>query len=131
MALYRRDDRKLYAIALALLAVLALSLPRLAARRGGTEVEIVSDGRVVRVVPLADLSQGTLIELEGGGGFNILRMDPDGLRMASADCPGGDCLRMRPVTASGGVIACLPHRLLVRLRGAERDGAAAVDAVTY
>ncbi|MDR2931659.1 MAG: NusG domain II-containing protein [Oscillospiraceae bacterium] len=46
--------------------------------------------------------------------------------MTDADCPSLDCVHAPAISSPGQVIACLPHRVLVRLTGGEEGE---VDAV--
>jgi hypothetical protein len=125
----KRGDKALYAaLSVIFLAVCAASGFFLL---GGGDPEdftllIISGGEVVRSVDMSATAPDEAIEIHSGDGFNILAVEDGAVRMVSADCPGGDCLRMAPVRSDGGVIVCLPHRLVVRLR---RSGG--LDAVTY
>lgn len=95
----------------------------------GAVLEVSYDGNIVDRIDMSEVYAKTSLELHGGGGSNLLEIGPDGVRMASADCPGGDCLRMAPLVSTTGAIVCLPHKLTVRLRMAN-DGNT-LDAVTH
>lgn len=98
----------------------------------GLMVEIVSAGRLILEEPLNGSQTHGELRLKEGGGSNVLSFADGAVRMASADCRGGDCLRMRPIRAAGESIVCLPHRLIVRIRdrGGKRDGSG-FDAIAY
>ena len=91
----------------------------------GLSAEIYLDGALTRTAALAGGEQR--IRLESGAGYNVLLAGPQGIMMLEADCRNQDCVHCGLVSRPGGVIACLPHRLLVRLSGG-KDGA--FDAVT-
>jgi hypothetical protein len=94
--------------------------------QGGAELIVVLGGETLLRKPLADLSG----EYSFGGekGFNMIRVEDGAVKMASADCPGGDCLRMRAINSRGGVIVCLPHRFTARIESIEEPP---VDAVSF
>jgi hypothetical protein len=84
----------------------------------GLRAEIYLDGTLVQSVALAKQQE---IRLESASGYNVLQVGPQGIRMLEADCRNQDCLRSGLQTRPSGLIACLPHRLLVRLSG-PKDG---------
>ena len=57
----------------------------------------------------------------------MLEVDADGAKMVSADCVSQTCVHTPKQTGPGGLIACLPHRVLVKLSG-DFDGEG-VDAI--
>ncbi|MDR1515387.1 MAG: NusG domain II-containing protein [Synergistaceae bacterium] len=111
---------------------------------GDLFLEISSDGRVIQNLDLKKIAPGTSILLREGGGTNELLVSGDlagsagltgsarSVRMISADCPGGDCLKIAPLKSGRGTIVCLPHKLVIKLRAnGKRESDDAVDAVTY
>lgn len=133
----KKYDKSIYA-AVALVSLVFLSAPYLfqrisgQAKGGGVSgalLEISYDGHVVDRIDMAEVHEETSLELHGGGGSNVLEISPGGVRMVSADCPGGDCLRMAPLVSAKGAIVCLPHKLTVKLR-MSNDGNT-LDAVTH
>ena len=95
--------------------------------RGGEEVtvEAVRNGEVV---PLGNLSEmgGSAMTFGEPGNLNEIAIG-EGLRMISADCPGGDCLRAGEIKKNGEMIVCVPNRLAIRLVSSQRPE---VDAVS-
>lgn len=141
-----RGDKALYAAIAALFAVSCAwsGWHLLRARRGDRLfLEIVSDRTVVRTValPASDEEIRVARADAAGGGYNILAVGPDGAKIVSSDCRGGDCLRTPQIARAGGVIACVPHGLIVRIRGAgaaagEKDAqggqkGGAIDGLAY
>lgn len=109
--------------ALAGLAVLAWPKPGLTA---GLYAEIYMEGELRQTVALAEGQRE--LRLETAAGYNLLQVGPEGIRMLEADCPNQDCVRAGAQNRPGGVLACLPHQLLIRLSG---QGEGAFDAVAY
>jgi hypothetical protein len=112
----------------ALLVVGALALVTRVGRGGGDggapRALIYVGGELYDTVYLAD-APGQ-IKIQTADGYNILSVDADGVRMTEADCASQTCVHTAKRTFAGGVIACLPHRVLVRLAG---DFGGGVDAV--
>ena len=114
-------------LAVILLAAL-IGLAVLAWQDGGAglSAEVYQDGALIKTIALSSGERQIL--LENSGGSNLLLLSPQGIMMLKASCPNQDCVRCGLVNRPGGIIACLPHRLLVRLSGAKEG---AFDAITY
>jgi len=89
-------------------------------------IEAARDGQVIMTTPLREIHSPTM-KFGEPGNFNEIAVG-DGVRMASADCPGGDCLRMSAAGNAGEMIVCLPHRFVIRLVS---PGKPFVDATSY
>jgi len=88
---------------------------------------IYHDGKLTDTVNISAITNPFKITVEGGSGNNIIEIEQGRIRMLSADCPDGTCVRQGWI--SGGVfpIVCLPNRVVITLVGGEnRSG---VDAV--
>ncbi|MDR1580824.1 MAG: NusG domain II-containing protein [Synergistaceae bacterium] len=121
----KRYDLALYAI-LALIFALSCAYIPFAGRGGGEmTLEVVRGGKTEFRAPLGDVPE--ILEFKGPDGYNIVST-AKGVRMVSADCPGGDCVRAGTIQNAGESIICLPHRLTVRLTA---GGVPAADAVSY
>ena len=91
---------------------------------GHARVEIYVNGNLEQTVSPAVEPQEIVIETEKG--TNTLLVDAQGAKMIAADCHSQDCVHTAKQTTAGGVIACLPHRVLVKLTGDFEGG---VDAI--
>jgi len=131
----KKGDKVLYAAILITFAAIPLGLKMIFAAdsHGGDPVlEIISAGGVILREPLSAAGEAREIRLSEGGGSNTLSIEGGVVRMSSADCKGGDCVRTRPARAPGDSIVCLPHRLIVRVRDSdERKSDSGLDAVSY
>ena len=86
------------------------------------EAEIVLDGRVVETLPLTGPPREIKVDSAGTArGFNIIRAERGGIAVVSADCPDGACVRQGWIRRAGAGTVCLPHRLVVRIKGADRQ----------
>jgi len=104
--------------ALALCAAAAILLLRGAG--GGRTAVIYSGGEVVYRINLGNVTQAYEINLGG----NTVLVEPGAISVKRADCPDKLCVRQGKI--SGGVIACLPNKLLISV---EEDKSGEIDAV--
>ena len=85
---------------------------------GGAAVVIArSDGKEIG---RWSLHEETEADLDTVYGHNRIQISGGEVRMTEADCPDGYCMQQSAVTASGGSIICLPHRLIIET--ADEDG---------
>lgn len=92
---------------------------------GSKTAEILVNGKREYVIPL---NRPRELRIETPEGFNIIRIDRGGAAIISADCPDGACMRMGRITKEGSGAVCLPHRVVVRIKGAGRSK---VDSVSW
>ena len=77
--------------------------------------EIYVEGKLYKNVPLKNEEQK--IEIETESGHNTLMVYSDGIKMIYADCPTGTCVHTAKQSLKNSVIACMPHKILVKLTG--------------
>ena len=123
-AALKKGDIIIVAAAVLLAIVLWLAVLIWSSGMGTHELiaEIYMDGQLAHTITLTGEEQE--LRLESAAGYNVLQFGPQGARMLEADCQNQDCVRVGLQNRPGGVIACLPHRLLICLsggRGAEFD----------
>jgi hypothetical protein len=103
-----------YVVVAAMLVVCAIGfLARCLSGRAASKADIYVDGKLYRTVVLSEMEQ--TVEIVTPYGSNTLSASKDGIKMTAADCPSQTCVHTPKQTASGGVIACLPHRTLIKL----------------
>ncbi|MDR0381059.1 MAG: NusG domain II-containing protein [Oscillospiraceae bacterium] len=102
--------------ALVLAGVLFLVFARGGGETGALTAEVYLAGRLVERVPLDGPVTERRIET-GDGGWNLLRVEPAGVCVAEANCGNLTCVHTGRISVPGGVIACLPHRVLIKLTG--------------
>ena len=88
---------------------------------------IYKNGELTDTVNVSAVKAPFTITLESGGNVNVIAIEHGRIRMLSADCPDGTCVRQGWI--SGGVfpIVCLPNRVVITLEGG--DNGIGVDAV--
>jgi hypothetical protein len=121
----KKYDPALYLILAALFAASVAGAFFIRSGGGGLSIEASRDGKVIFSSPLGN-TPGSRMPFGEPGNFNEIEFG-EGVRMVSADCPGGDCLRAGEITRPGEAIVCVPHKLVIRLAS---RAAPAVDAVS-
>jgi hypothetical protein len=124
----KKYDPALYAILAFIFILSCVNAFSISRGDGDLTLEVTYDGVEVMSSPLRRFSERQNIEFRCQDKFNIISAGADGVRMVSADCPGGDCLRTREINSAGGIIVCMPHKLIVKLTS-RKDGA--FDAMSY
>jgi hypothetical protein len=95
-----------------------------AAAAGDLRAEIYEDGVLTRVLQLYVESE---IVVNAGGGYNRVVVENGSVRVAEADCGSRVCVHSGAKALPGDMIACLPHRLLIKIGGGE----APYDVIAY
>lgn len=107
----------LIAVAAVVLAVLSLRL--LTNRREGTAVEVVQDGVVLQEIDLSAVAREYSFDVQWpGGGSNTVRVQPGRICVSEADCPDKICIAQGWLSDEATPIVCLPHRLIIQVKGA-------------
>ena len=117
-----RNDAILIAALMLLGGVLAVFL--YATRQSGGYVSVQVDGETLMELPL---SEDIWIVLGEGEHTNTLVIENRRARVVEATCPDRICVNQWPVQYEGESIVCLPHKLVITVRGAQGSG---IDAAT-
>ena len=87
--------------------------------------EVYSDGQLTHTISITEKTQE--LRLESAAGYNVIQIGPEGVRVIESNCHNQDCVHAGLQNRPGGMIACLPNRLLVLISGGK---GAKFDAVT-
>ena len=122
-------DRKLItkkdAVVITALVCVALALflfVRLG-KSNAVKAVITVDGKEVKTVELSSAENET-ITLDNG--IEIL-IENGKIGFVKSDCPDKICIKSGMLSHSGEAAACLPHKTVISLTGADKD----VDAISY
>jgi hypothetical protein len=129
----KRHDKTLYKILGAIFAISSLTAVFFlytGRNAAGLALEVQVDDEVVERIALARERREKMFEISRDVGYNAFSVGRRGVKMISADCRGGDCLRMPSIGVNGGVIVCLPHRVILRVVGPSRERGR-IDGVSY
>ena len=101
-------------IALVLLLCLGLSIVFLLPKGASTHAQIISDGRLMKVVELAVDQEFTVTAPHGG--TNTVTVRDGAIAVTAANCPDHYCMH-RGFCDGGSSIVCLPNRLIIEFVG--------------
>lgn len=114
---------------LLILAAVAIAAGLLAHQRfrgqTGVEVVIAVEGKIQGIYPL---DRAQILEVKGPLGTSVVEIGLRGARVISSPCANQLCVRQGWVQRSGGVVACVPNRLVLEIRG--EGGRDTLDAVS-
>lgn len=110
----RKDLILLASVIVAALLLLALQF---VFKKAGTQVQVMQDGKVTAVYPLA--ADDTIVITGEGGYENVLAIADGTARMTKANCPDKLCVRQKSVRSAGESIICLSHKLAIEIIGGE------------
>jgi hypothetical protein len=116
-------DTVLIAFCLALSIVLFFLLPGLVVS-GGSEVVIRSNERVAGRY---SLDEDRRIEVPGPIGSTAVRVESGRVCVESSPCANKVCIHMGTIGREGGLIVCVPNRVIVTVGNGTPEG---VDAVS-
>lgn len=106
-------------------AVLAVSAAASAAiflgKVGNATALVCQDGVCVETIDLSRVDEPYSFTVEWEGGYNIIEVERGRIRVAEADCPDQICVRQGWISTDVAPIACLPHKLVIRLTGGGGD----------
>lgn len=80
---------------------------------------IALDGELYDEIDLDAVALPYDITIETEEGYNIIHVEHGQISVSEADCPDQICVRQGAISDSIIPIACLPHRLVIEIVGAE------------
>lgn len=106
-------------LVLALLSLLAIEFYR-SRPFDARIVEIKVDGQLIESFEWTEGLEKE-IEVDTEFGYNRIRVESGGLFMEYADCPDQVCVRDGRIDSPGELLVCLPHRLIVEIKGEKKE----------
>lgn len=101
-----RKDLLFVAGILVFAAVLWISMQVYRSRYTGT-IRIEADGKLYGTYAL---SQNQTVSING---TNVCEIKNGTAKMIEADCPDHLCMHQKPIDRSGGMIVCLPNKVII------------------
>ncbi|WP_304340414.1 NusG domain II-containing protein [Metaclostridioides mangenotii] len=89
-----------------------------------TYVSITLDGKNYDNIPLSSFKGEKVIEIEDKehkGYKNKILIKDNTVKMIEANCSDKVCIRQGSISKVGQNIACLPHKLIIEIKGEEKD----------
>lgn len=106
---------------LLILCLLVLSLIPLARWAGrqpdSLYADITVDGRLERRIPLSAHQGREVFTIQTANGSNTICVEDASIAVISADCSDAVCVNTGKARHPGDIIACLPHRLIIEVKG--------------
>lgn len=111
------------AVIAALLVVSAAAAYALSSAAGGARsARVYLDGELLRTIDLDRVRESDRFTVEdGGGGVNVVEVEPGRIRVSEANCPDGVCVRRGWSSDGAAPIVCLPHRLVIEVTDADAE----------
>ncbi|MDR2132056.1 MAG: NusG domain II-containing protein [Clostridiales Family XIII bacterium] len=103
-------------LAVAVGAMALISTTRDGADAGELYAEVYEDGVLIRTLPLSEDFDDIV---NTNRGYNRIVVEAGGIRVAEADCASKTCVHIGTKRLPGEMIACLPHRLVIKIKGGE------------
>jgi hypothetical protein len=113
----------LAAVALGSLGIMRVLQARAVESADVIEAEIIVEGERFKTV---NLSEPQVIEIRTEKGYNFLKIEDGQIRMFEADCRDQICVNTAPADQPGDTIVCLPHEVIVQIKGSSEGG---LDAI--
>ena len=113
-------------LSMVIIAAAAFLIINFAVKKDGSYAVIKVDGKVIKTL---DLNSGeTTIEVNGyQGGVNKVVINDGKVSMTEAGCPDELCVKTGKISRVGETIVCLPHRVVVEIKGSPDDDS--IDSV--
>lgn len=97
---------------------LGISIFLAAGSHQGNKVEITKDGKLWGTYSLDGEHK---ITIRDGKELNVVKISGGKVTMESANCKNQDCVHHSPVSRTGESIVCLPHKIVVSIKGEDNE----------
>lgn len=116
----RRGDLWLCLAAVALLLLAAFwAWPR---QQDTVYGEITLEGQLYRRIQLTGHRGREVIPVRTERGENVIVVEDEEIFVQEADCPDKICVKTGRLSKAGQVAACLPHKLMIEVKGGSEPG---------
>lgn len=91
-------------------------------------IEIQVGSQIYRRVAIRSNEYEETIPIKSNLGLNVLKIYDGGIEMIESDCGNSVCINTGFISEVGEMIVCLPHEILVQIKGAEeKEGEKGID----
>ena len=84
-------------------------------------VIIKVDGKIHKKIDLSKVKKSEKVNLNLPNGKNTLLIKNNSIQMKSANCNDALCVKQGNISKVGQTIICLPHKLIIEIKGDELD----------
>lgn len=79
------------------------------------------DGKIHKKIDLSKVKKSEKVNLNLPNGKNTLLIKNNSIQMKSANCNDALCVKQGNISKVGQTIICLPHKLIIEIKGDELD----------
>lgn len=79
------------------------------------------DGKIHKKIDLSNVKKSEKVNLNLPNGKNTLLIKNNSIQMYSANCNDALCVKQGNISKVGQTIICLPHKLIIEIKGDELD----------
>lgn len=79
------------------------------------------DGKIHKKIDLSKVKKSEKVNLNLPNGKNTLLIKNNNIQMDSANCNDALCVKQGNISKVGQTIICLPHKLIIEIKGDELD----------
>ena len=79
------------------------------------------DGKIHKKIDLSKVKKSEKVNLNLPNGKNTLLIKNNSIQMKSANCYDALCVKQGNISKVGQTIICLPHKLIIEIKGDELD----------
>ena len=79
------------------------------------------DGKIHKKIDLSNVKNNEKVNLNLPNGKNTLLIKNNSIQMDSANCNDALCVKQGNISKVGQTIICLPHKLIIEIKGDELD----------
>lgn len=114
----KKNDIKL-CLGILMIACICAIIIQFVIKKNGETVVITVDGTVYKTL---ELDKDTELDIQGvNDGRNKLIIENGQAYMIDADCPDKVCVRQGKINKTGETIVCLPHKVVVEIKGNDKQ----------
>lgn len=84
-----------------------------------TYANIKLNGKTYDNIPLSSFKGEKEIEIKNDHGHNIIKIKDNEISIIEADCDDSLCIKQGSITKVGQTLVCLPHKLIIEIKGDE------------
>lgn len=84
-------------------------------------IEITSNGKLIKTIDITDPNYKLDFELNDEDHLNTFKVENGGISIVSANCSDEVCVKSGFINKVGQTIVCLPHKLIVEIKGVEES----------
>ena len=123
----KKRNTMILLVAICFIALLTVILQKTILQKDGSAAVVQVNGEVTARL---DLNQDTELEVgDEENGYNIIEVEDGYVSVTEANCPDKVCVDTGKIKDMGGVIACLPHKLIITVEGESEEEK--IDGMTW